>query len=337
MKRLNIYIIHAAYLIDRRRVLDDLKKTFGKYTFSNLKLGSITVVTKYDPDSLTPEFVQPKVNYMPLAANVPESQLYNPFIRVLHVNNVSNALKHHEALRVVSEAAEDELHLVLEDDLLYEPKVCLMIDRLVAKLDNTMEMVFLGFPNNEPISQATNVISLKETKNVFKIIPYLDSYFISPPTAKKLASEFLPIKFHTNIHMDYLIRKHNINSQQCVPNIFVDGTKYGLFLSTQILNNELIFNKDYMMMKELCEKTPLSRDEKQMIQELIDKSFLAQHPDFLFLVAKYYRTNVKDMKKTYELYQQMYDIYKRNNIHMNNESLFLREYISLHAHLQPDL
>ena len=99
------------------------------------------------------------------------------------------------------------------------------------------------------------------------------------------------------------------------------------------MNNELIFNKDYMVMKEICE----SREKGNNVQELIQKSFLAQHPDFLYLVSKYYRNIVKDVKKTQEIYQQMYDIYKRNNIHITNESLFLRDYINIHALLQDDI
>ena len=337
MKRLNVYIIHAAYLVDRRRVIDELRKTLAKYTFSHLKVGDITVIEKFDPSDLKAEDVQPKVNYTPLPADVPEAQLYNAFLRVLHINNVSNSLKHHEALRMISEG-DDELHLVLEDDLLYEPKVCMLLDRLVAQLAAGHEMVFLGFPNNEPInSTAGNTITLKETKNVFRILPFIDSYFVTPATAKKLIADFFPIKFYTNIQIDYLIRKHGINSQQCVPNIFVDGTKYGMFLSTQVLNNELIFNRDYMVMKELCDKAVLSAEEKQNVQALITKSQLAEHPDFMFLVGKYHKNCLQDAMRAQEIYQKVYDGYKRNGIHINNESLFLRDYINLHSLLQRDI
>jgi hypothetical protein len=232
---------------------------------------------------------------------------------------------------------DQELHLVLEDDLLYEPKVCMLLDRLVAQLAGGHEIVFLGFPNNEPIdSAAGNKITLKETKNVFRILPFIDSYFVTPATAGKLIADFFPIKFYTNIQMDYLIRKHSIRSQQCVPNIFVDGTKYGMFLSTQVLNNELIFNRDYMIMKELCDKAALSAEEKETVQQLITKSQLAEHPDFMFLVGKYHRC-MKNAKQAQEIYQKAYDGYKRNGIHINNESLFLREYINLHALLQSDI
>jgi hypothetical protein len=338
MKRLNVYIVHASHLIDRRRVIDELRKTLAKYTFSNIKVGDITVIDKFDPSNLKAEDVQPKVNYTPLPADAPEPQLYNGFIRVLHINNVSNALKHHEALRMISEVktGEQELHLVLEDDLLYEPKVCLLLDRLVEQIANGHEIVFLGFPNNEPINPSSNQISLKETKNVFRILPFIDSYFVTPATAGKLIADFFPIKFYTNIQMDYLIRKHGIRSQQCVPNIFVDGTKYGMFLSTQVLNNELIFNRDYMIMKELCDKAVLSAEEKETVQQLTTKSQLAEHPDFMFLVGKHHKC-MKNAKKAQEIYQKVYDGYKRNGIHINNESLFLREYINLHSLLQEDI
>ena len=89
-------------------------------------------------------------------------------------------------------------------------------------------------------------------------------------------------------------------------------------------------------MKELCDKTALSAEEKQNVQQLITKSQLAEHPDFMFLVGKYHKNCLQDAKRAQEIYQKVYDGYKRNGIHINNESLFLREYINLHALLQAD-
>jgi GR25 family glycosyltransferase involved in LPS biosynthesis len=337
MKKLNVYIIHASFLIERRRVIDELKKNLGKYSFSKLKVNDIVTLENNDPSSLSTEKIQQSINYQPLQTEDETLKIYNSLTRVLHVNNVSNALNHFEAIKKISECPdEDTLHLVLEDDVIFEPRMCMLLDKSIEKVASE-DIVFLGMPNNEP-APANNNIILKETKAIFKILPYNDSYFISHSCAKKLAESFMPIKYYTNIHLSYLFDKHGIVPKQTIPNIFVDGSKYGMYTSTLMSNNDLVFNREFMFIKNILQKPKdtITREEKDTVYKLIKESQIAAHPDFLSLTAKFYKEVEADYKKARDTYQLAHESYLKNNAIVNNESAFLRDYINVHSFLQED-
>lgn len=338
VKKLHVYVVHASNLYERRKVIDELRKNLGKYNFTNVKVGDIDVITSHDAASIPGEFIQKNVDYSQLKTEGEMTPIFNSLIRILHINNISNALKHHEALSKIAKGSEDDIHMVIEDDVLFEQRMCMLLDRAIGKFSSSHGVLFLGMPNNEEVTNP-NVINVKECKQVFKVLPYNDSYFIRPATAKQLVEKFFPLKFYTNIHMSYLMEMANITMYQTVPNIFIDGSKYGMYLSTLMVNNDLVFNRDYMFLKSLIGKEPstITLDEKKTADKLITESQIANNPDFLTVVGKYIRHVKNDSKKTRDIYQKAYDAYLKNGCVINNESIFLRDYINLHVHLQPDI
>lgn len=337
IKKLNVYIIHAEHLLERRKVIDDIKKNLAKYSFSRMKVQDIVTITSHDPATLSAEQIQSMVNYTPIQTEDENLKVYNGLLRVLHVNNLSNALKHFEALSQISKCTDpDVVHLVIEDDVMFEPRMCMLLDKTIDKINDT-QIVFLGMPNNEAITNSNN-IQLKDSRAIFKILPYNDSYIVTPKLAADLASKYLPIKFHTNIHLSYLLETMAVPLYQTVPNLFVDGSKFGMYLSSQMVNNDLVFNREYMFLKSLVSKAPeqVTNDEKVLAEKVIKESQVSDNPDFLSVVGKYTREVKKDYKKTLDIYQKAFDIYEKNGAIINNESVFLRDFISLHAHLQAD-
>lgn len=330
IKKLNVYVIHAQYLLERRKVIDELKTIMAKYTFSRLKVNEISIMTKSDPSDI--ENLETIVNYTPIQTADENLKMYNNFLRVLHINNLSNALKHFEALTRISQCTDpDIIHLVVEDDVMFQPRTCMLLDKCIEKIGDT-QILFLGMPNNEAIKNH-NSLQIKSSKEVFNILPYNDSYIITPNLASELVKRFLPIKFVTNIHLSYLLESIGVPIYQTVPHLFMDGSKLGMYLSSQVVNNDLIFNHDYMYLKSLLTKDP-SPDEKSLAEKIISQSQIASNPDFLAIVGKYTRDIKKDYKKARDIYQTVFDIYEKNGVIMNNHSLFLRDFISLHAHLQ---
>lgn len=335
--KLNVFVLHAKFLVDRTRTIDELQKQLGKYSFKNCKMGDFKIISEHDPSDLTPEFLQKHVNYSPFPTEDEKLKFYNGALRMLHINNISNAMKHYEALKCISEKGES-INLVLEDDVLFEPGFCAILDETIGKLADK-QLVFIGLPNNEEMKDKT--IKFKDTKEMFKVLPYNDSYFVTPSTAKMLIEKFFPIKFLTNIQLTYLCDITDVKIFQTVPNVFIDGTKYGMYLSSLMANNELAFNKDYMMVKSVLNKVDakqdLIEDEKKMLDQLFEKSDIREHPDFLLLKTKYLRYVKKNIKGAYDLYKKLFDVYKKNNCIVNNECMLLREYISVHAEMQDDI
>jgi GR25 family glycosyltransferase involved in LPS biosynthesis len=332
----NFYFIHAKWLSDREKVINDFKRNISKFNFRTIKIGKIEIIEDYDPNDITGDIIKNNVNY----GQVKESNLavYNGLLKNLHVYQLSNMLKHYkvyEKLALSDSTDETELNIVLEDDILYEERVFISLEKMVRELPLNFDLIFLGLPTNAEIKNKMD-INFQNTKDIFKILPYCDSYLISKSAAKKLYENFMPCKFLTNIQLSYLIEKLELKSQLVVPNIFMDGTKFGMYVSSLNPNNILMFNGDYNAVKSLISKDSLTDEEKSSLIQLFKSSNISQHPDFCYLKAQYL-TKIKDYKSAEKCYEETYAKYKAYNTIVNHESLFLKDYIRIFKHLQNDL
>lgn len=348
MARINIYFIHAEWLKDRQRIITEFNKLTGKYMFKNFKGTKCRVISEYDPKDINSEILS-KINYSP----IPDTEMpfgveenkekslafYNMFLKNLHVYQLSNSLKHYKALEeIVNNSSDDDVNIVVEDDVLYEDKVCKTIEKLLSDVPANYDIVFLGLPSNLDM-KAREAKKFQDTKEVFRVLPYNDSYLISKAAAKKLYDNFLPIKFLTNIHLSYLIEKLGLDSKLCIPNIFMDGSKFGMCLSVLNPNNQLLFNNDYMKAKMLLSKehNELLPEEKGELLKLFDDSnSINAHPDFMYLKATFF-SREKKYKEAEKLFDSGVKIYQNNSCMLNHESQFLKDFIALHKYLQTDI
>jgi GR25 family glycosyltransferase involved in LPS biosynthesis len=266
--------------------------------------------------------------------------VYNNFLKNLHVHQLSNSLKHFKVYEKIAKSPETddsltELNIILEDDILYEERVFISLEKMARDLPANFDLVFLGLPTNIEIKNKNEVV-FQQTKDIFKVLPYCDSYVISRSAAKKLYENYMPCKFLTNIQLSYLIEKLDLKALLVAPNIFMDGTKFGMFASSVNPNNVLMFNNDYNAVKTLIAKEVLSDQEKTMLIQLLKSSTIAQHPDFCYLKGQYL-TKTGDFSEAQKCYEETYKKYKALNTIVNHESMFLKDYIRLFKHLQSDL
>lgn len=304
MCELNIYIIHAKWLENRIQNIQNFKDKILKYNFKNVTVKNINIIDQYDPQELMQLNMNDYVSYEKTNSD------YDKFMKNLHLFQVSNSLKHYHAFKLISLSNDNSCNIIVEDDILYEEKMCLLLDRFIDE-KNKPEIVFFGLPNN--IDK-----KYENVKKIFGLLPLNDSYYISKEFATKLFNSYLPIKFINNIQLDYICTIKLKNELFfSIPHIFIDGSKYGSHLSVLNPNNGLFFNEEYKKYAtnqvQMCEKSPLDF-----------------HPDFMFLRAKYL-TNVYKFEEALELYEKMFEIYRKNNCIINNESEFLREYMRLYS------
>ena len=336
--RLNVFFIHAAALKDRERVIAEFNKQVQKYHFKNIKKVQIKVITEFDPNDITGDFIQRAVNYTPIKEDIKENSIafYNQFIKNMHLYQLSNALKHYKALEYIANADDDTLNIVLEDDVVYEEKVCLLLERMFKNLPTDYDMIFLGLPGKTEVTNR-NEIKYVNTPEVFRVLPYTDSYLITKDAAKRLYDAYLPIKFAGNVHLSYLIEKTGMKTLTALPNIFIDGSKYGAFLSTLNPNNALVFNQDFIRIKSTAMKdTDITPEEKQICDKIISESPIQGHPDFMYAKAQYL-LRFKRVKEAEKLFEHAFNVYTANNCIVNHESMFLKDYIRMHKHNQTDL
>jgi len=331
-RKINFFFIHNTMMKEREVTMNQFRAGLAKYEFSNgLTLGKVATVESFDPSNIDMKIIQSTVNYAPIEDDSPFKK-YNAFRKNLHVFQLSNDLKHVKVLEVVSQQSEDDINIILEDDVSFDPSnVYNLIEKAIAAYTKE-SIMFLGFPNDgQKREGAMNVLP---TKQFFEIIPYNDSYMLDKEAAQKIYTNMIPIRFITNINLNLALEKSGVVSYQTVPNIFVDGSKIGIFTSSLVPNNVLMFNADYMKLREIATKRSLESQDKEIAEKILAGSPCAQHPDFQYMKAIYLE-KTGDYNGAIETYKSAYDIYNKNLCIMNHESNFLKDYIKVHKHVQP--
>lgn len=329
MKHIHVYFIHAKSLPEREGMMQNFRAAVAKHSFQGMEMGSVHVITNNDPNEIVLDKVQSMVDYKPLQDE--RVVMLNQLTKNIHINQLSNALKHMDALTMISGHENDnDIHLVLEDDVLFDDNMCFNLEKAINLMaTNGHDMLFLGLPSQ---GEHTN-LEVKQVSDTFRVLPLNDSYIITRKAASVLKENFFPIKFVTNVHLQYLMTVHNLKAYQTIPNIFMDGSKYGVFTSTQTGNNLLVFNKDFVTMQSLLQKKEWTTQETVVADKLISESPVRTHPDFLYLKAKYL-TLSKKYKEAEQCYGEAYNTLILKNSIVNHECNLLKDFIRLFAHLQ---
>ena len=334
IKKLNIYFIHSKHLIERETVIKNFETIIKQYRFKNIVVSKVIVVDDFDPQQITAEHIKEYVQYEKITES--HVEFYNQLFKNMHINQLSNTLKHFRALEMISKnSKEHDINLVLEDDILYEDKVCMSLDKLVATLPKAYDFVLLGMPTITEVADKTS-FKFEDTHKIFKVLPLSDSYIVSTATAKLVVPHYVPLKFVNNIQLSFVADKLGLTTVQSIPNIFIDGSKYGLFLSKLSTNNPLIFNNDYTTIRKLLSEGLLGEREHDVITKLIKHSSVRNNPDFIHLECQYHIL-CKNYVKAKEKYEEAYKVYTSNGCILNNESLFLRDFIRIHKFVQSDV
>jgi hypothetical protein len=330
-KKLNIYFIHSRALNERQSVIDNFTTTFKKYRFKNITVSSVTIVDSYDPEDITMDTIRKYVDY----SKIQEShvEFYNQLLRNLHVNQLSNTLKHLNALELIAKNSNDnELNLILEDDILYEDKVCMSFEKMLQALPEKYDVAFLGMPTTNDVMDKSK-FTFQDTHKIFRVLPVCDSYLVSQSAAKALAMNYTPVKFANNLQFSYIADKLGIETIQSIPNIFIDGSKYGFFLSKISSNNPLIFNNDFINLRSIVTKDTLTKEDHKNVQTLLSRTGIKDNPDFIHLECLYH-IKKQDYKTAIKRFGDAYETYNANGCILANDSVFLKDYIRTHKHTQ---
>lgn len=338
---LHVYILHATMLSTRKNMCEILKEKLENADKSMVKNLTFTYIESYDVKDINPDIISKSVD---LTKN---ASAFNVLIRDIHIRKLSNALKHYDALKHISTLPEESISLVLEDDIVYSDNV---VDRLystVLKLEeytkagNTWDINFLGLPQPPIQSKDGNTIEINPIEPLFKIIPDISSYLIKSSGAKKLSDIFMPIKFTTNVHMSYLSlekSKGQIKFMMSTPNVFIDGSKFGVYLSSIKTNNKLIFNQEYTQLYQKIQglkegKENVSEEVRADIEKMFETMKFNTHPEIQSLRGQY-EMKLENYKKAKEIFDECYQIYMSNDCLLNGESEFLQVYARVHKYLQ---
>lgn len=263
---------------------------------------------------------------------------FRELIRPLHANQLSNALKHLAALRIISETgADDEEHVVVEDDVLFHEDVATMLREVVAARPAEADALFLGLPNTR--SGTPDAIVFDPLSAVFKMLPCCDSYLIRKAAAAKLAGAYLPIRLPANLQLSHLCAKLGVRVFLSSPNVFVDGSKIGVFTSSIESNNSLTWNPEYVRLRALLPPDvalpAMTIEQQAAFQSGLDAIHFRAHPDIRHLAARYF-TMVGRYDDARREYEQAFETFVADGCVFGPNCRFMKDYVSIFRHVQPD-
>lgn len=319
------YVIHSKSLQLREQSMKQLTDKLK----NSLNIDS-EIITDYDVDSISMDEIKTFVDLN----KTNKYEFFDGIIRNIHIKNVSNALKHHVALKkAASDAGKHDFYLVLEDDVLFGDDIVQKIGQVIGTYStHKWDMIFMGLPSLSPIEDQ-NKVEPKLVSDTFRVLPSCDSYMMHKSVVEKISSAFLPIKFVTNIHMSYLATSIPLKLMYTSPNVFIDGSKMGVYLSSLEANNKLYLNPEYNQLNNLIRKDTYTEEDTKVINSMIENVKFKTHPDIQYLIGLY-NEKCKNYAKAKDIYEAIYKIYSQNGCVVNNESELLTQYINIHKHFQ---
>lgn len=339
---LRLYVLHSPKLLSVR---ESMCRALEHRLADRFDVRA-TYITQHEPDDISHEQLKEHFDLTP-PTDAPDP-VFSTLVRSLHIRHVSNLLKHLAALRAVASFCGDDTEgtahqLVIEDDAVYNQDVAdRLVDTLGLVTDAAASMVMLGLPvlvsADEGKSSSTHELRLEDVSNTFRVLPVCESYLVTPNTAKAIADAFLPCRFANNVQLTYAAAKAGAKIHAVVPNVFVDGSKVGVYISSLTANNRLFMNDDYNSLLAIVRRESFSDADMAEALKIYDQSRFKSHPDMSLLIAAM-ESKAGRHAKAIQLMSKLFDVYRNNGALLGADSDFLRSYIAMHRFVadQPDM
>lgn len=328
IEELNVYVIHATHLQVRKPMCEQLREKLEQSKlFNKVK---VHYIEDFDPVEKNLDEFKKHVRL-----EKTKNDAFDSLIKNLHIRQVSNTLKHYMAIKkVVDESNKDTISLIVEDDVVFSEQVDERLNATINALEEykTWDCNFLGFP--QPLNKESDKVVVNKVDTIYKIIPEVSSYLINLEGAKKMVQHFLPIYFTTHVQFSYIYNTiPDINFTMTTPNVFVDGSKFGVYLSNIDPNNKLFLNQDYSNIYKMLKSEELNKDQTDHLELKFNSIKFANHPEFLSLQA-IYQMRIGNYTKSKELFDVAFKTFQENDCILNGDSEFLLNYSKIFRYLQ---
>lgn len=319
---IDVYILHDKSLTLREKNVEYITKTLDQLDFIN----KVHVVDTFDRTELINDQLQSIMSTGKLDNPNELDLLFEGLIQPINKSNISNYLKHIRAYDNIDKAGINAL--VLEDDVVISDNAIECFKTNSHRFFNSdADIIFFGQPF---ISQPEEMFTKIENFDTDKVLlPSCESYFIKHKIANKLRTSMLPIRFNTNVALSLAINKLNFKVFKMHPNLFVDGSKLGMFVSHISSNNTLLLNSSYNeLYRMLQDKTDIKSCETHY-----ENAMFKESPDFMYLMALCYLQS-NEISKAKQLFDECFNVYCEQNCTLNDESSFMHNYFNFFRALQ---
>jgi hypothetical protein len=218
--------------------------------------------------------------------------------------------------------------LVLEDDVIMGNDHVELLRKRIERAAQDDCVLLLGVP-----AVSAEYQSVAE---VYTVAPTCESYLLRPSAARRMLAEMLPVRFATTVQLTYAAEKTGVPLLVGRPNVFVDGSKYGVFASGLTINNALVLNPVYMRARDvLSAGDRAAPHDVAETERALAENPLKNHPDFMHMAALVaLRKRGAGDPATRDAFEAALKGYDQAGCIMNHESHFLNEYLQLFRHAQ---
>ena len=276
------------------------------------------------------------------ASNLDDEQM-RPLVRSLHVRQLSNALKHLEALKRVAAlppVGAERFALVVEDDAVFGDSMVDALRHAAADAPSDAGLVFVGLPSTRLPEPGSTKSLFDDPLTLFpgNVLPACESYLVTHEAAKRLIDAFLPVRMPTNSQLAYLLRRElrlaassSFKAYVAVPNAFADGSKVGVATSSIEVNNQLVWNQVYCLVSELLRSGRVDKAQlKKDFDELWQKQPFKDHPDCIVQLADQLNS-IGRYGEAQDAYERALGVYTTQNCVVNTNSDFMRRYMATYG------
>jgi hypothetical protein len=338
MIKLNIYIVYSEELENRHTTINSSISLIKDICMQKNIEAKINVISEPGKEHINKYITtfNSRVNYDKFAGN----NIYNELITPLNVCQISNFEKHRYIYKLIlentKESEANELHLIIEDDIIVLKDYIANITELIEDLANTANEAAntadaawdILFTCLNVVNNPAKYININE---LYNIIISKSCYIIrNREMCAKLYEATNTFKLNIKLTLSKFLKDNNYIAKSYNKITFIEGSKLGLYPSAVNPNNYLFLNNNYIALKQLSEKKDLTEDDIKKAEQIYSESLNIQSIDIQNLMGIIY-FNYKNYKKAKEYMTTSlnnlknckgYSIMKNNEILSNTINIY---------------
>jgi hypothetical protein len=302
MKVLNLYVIYSIHLTNRLKYINStvelLKKTTDQVGIE-LKIIMVKEPTRDYVEKNIDEYNK-RVKYDKEEGEKADQQ-FNSLISTLNVCQISNIERHREIYNVVKTKKNDELHFIIEDDVLVGEDYLHNIKQILQFFyeDKMLDWDILftcisTIENDKPIG-------LVDSRQQYKFLLNKSSYFIKPELAGRLYNYLEVFKYSLkNAISKFIWDNKDVKAFVLNKHTFLEGTKMGIFPTSVNNTNFLFQNVHYVNLAKLTNIEDVTEDMLKEAHEHYKQLEKLNNPDSIHTLGViYYKRKDYDNAKKY--------------------------------------
>jgi len=331
-KNINIYIISTDELKNRVNNINNVISVLKNLCNKNNVIASVNLIS--EPSSTT---IDKNINVFNNRVDYnkfDETNEYNEYIIMLNSCQISNYEKHRELYNIIKDKNNDELHMIIEDDILVSNSYIDNIEEMIRDLtnkDSSSNLWDILFLSLNTIKNGDNLINYREVYN--KLITK-SCYFIKPEICNKLYEESKTFKLQIKYFLSkYIDDNKDVKVYFYNKNTLIEGTKIGFYPSSVNSTNYLYFNNEYIELLKIHSKEEITDEDVNNAYNLYKNVENMNSSDIINIMGMIYKKH-KNYSEAKNYFIKALDIHRKNYGYLQKNSNILNNCITIFQYEQ---